>query len=163
MHPRFYSLAGSALLAATLLGAGCKSPSSSEPASALETAPNSAAADATGPRVREDFDFDWHFHLGDITNSGEPPFDVAGWRSLNVPHDYSVEGNFSQTNFSCTGYLPGGIAWYQKSFVIPADWEDKLVSVQFDGVSENSQVWLNGNLVGGHPWAYTTFTVDLTG
>ena len=118
---------------------------------------------ATAPRVRESFDFDWRFHLGDVPEASHADFAEASWRVLNVPHDFSVEGDFSTTNFSCTGYLPGGIAWYQKRFVVPADWREKKVGVEFDGVSEKSQVWLNGELVGGRPWAYTSFACDLTG
>ncbi|MGA3181367.1 MAG: glycoside hydrolase family 2 TIM barrel-domain containing protein [Verrucomicrobiota bacterium] len=145
MNLRSHWPAGKALLAAALLA----QPTISSPA-------------AAPPRVRENFDFGWRFHLGDITQPARPPFDDASWRVLNLPHDFSVEGDFSQTNFSCTGYLPGGIAWYQKTFLVPADWRDKLVSVRFDGVSEKSQVWLNGAPVGGRPWAYTSFTCDLT-
>jgi beta-galactosidase len=157
MLPRFFLRIGTVLLAVMLFDAGCRSSSSPKSNSATAT------EGMTSPRVQQNFDFDWQFHLGDITNSSKPLLDAASWRAVSVPHDYSVEGGFSQTNFSCTGYLPGGVAWYQKSFVIPADWKDKLVSVQFDGVSEKSQVWLNDALVGGHPWAYTTFAVDLSG
>ena len=118
---------------------------------------------ASPPRVRESLDLDWRFHLGDVPEASNADFFDPSWRVLKVPHDFSVEGDFSTTNFSCTGYLPGGIAWYQKRFVAPAAWGEKLVSVEFDGVSEKSQVWLNGELVGGRPWAYTSFACDLTG
>jgi len=148
--------AGKTLLVAALLSQltiSCQTP-----------APQSAVSSATaGPaRMRESLDFDWRFHLGDFPQPARPPFDDSSWRALKVPHDYSAEGEFSPTNFSCTAYLPGGIAWYQKTFFVPAAWRGRLVSVQFDGVSEKSQVWLNGKLVGGRPWAYTSFTCDLT-
>jgi beta-galactosidase len=111
---------------------------------------------AEAPRVRQSLDLDWRFHLGDVAEASQADFAGAGWRVLDVPHDFSVEGDFSRTNFSCTGYLPGGIAWYQKRFFVPAEWREKMVSVEFDGVSEKSQVWLNGEAVGGRPWAYTS-------
>ncbi len=117
---------------------------------------------ASPPRVRQSLDMDWRFHLGEVAEASRADFADAGWRVLNVPHDFSVEGDFSTNNFSCTGYLPGGIAWYRKSFFAPVGWGEKMVSVQFDGVSEKSQVWLNGEPVGGRPWAYTTFACDLT-
>jgi beta-galactosidase len=117
---------------------------------------------ATSPRLHQTFDFDWSFHLGDEPDAAQPEFADQSWRRLDVPHDFSAEGNFSPTNFSCTGFLPGGIAWYRKTFVAPADWKGKLVSVQFDGVSMNSKVWINGQFLGERPYAYSTFAYDLT-
>lgn len=114
------------------------------------------------PRVHECFDFNWRFHLGDVPEAREAPFDDSSWRVLDVPHDFSVEGDFSATNFSCSGYLPGGIGWYRKTFTVPAEWQGRTVSIQFDGVSAKGEVWLNGQSVGGRPWAYTTFVCDLT-
>src|SRR5260221_10950442 len=68
---------------------------------------------ATAPRFRQSFDFDWRFHPGDTRESSAPEYDDRGWRKLDVPHDFGIEGAFDQTNASCTGYLPGGIAWYR--------------------------------------------------
>src|SRR5579864_8947050 len=116
---------------------------------------------ANTPRLRQSFDFDWQFQMGDVEVATAADSPDSDWRNVNVPHDYSAEGDFSSTNFSCTGYLPGGVAWYRKRFFVPADWSNKVVSIQFDGVSEKSQVWLNSASIGGHPWAYTTFTLDL--
>jgi hypothetical protein len=117
---------------------------------------------ATSPRFLQNFDFDWRFQLGDGKESSAPEFDDALWRKLNVPHDFGVEGEFSETNASCTAYLPGGIAWYRKTFVASADWRDDLVSVEFDGVAMNSEVWINGHYLGKRPYAYSTFNYDLT-
>ena len=126
----------------------------------LATSALSCAADT--PRQRQNIDFDWRFHLGDETNASAPEFADASWRLIDVPHDFSAEGEFSRTNASGTGFLPGGIAWYRKAIVIPADWTNKLVSVEFDGVSMNSEVWINGRLLGKRPYAYSTFNYDLT-
>jgi hypothetical protein len=124
----------------------------------------SAAVLAAAPaRMREDFDFDWRFHLGEAGGAKEAGFADGSWAAVALPHDFSAEGDFSPTNFSCTGYLPGGIGWYRKSFFVPANWREKLVRVEFEGVSEKSQVWINGVPAGGWPWAYTTFDCDLTG
>ena len=117
---------------------------------------------ANQPRLVKLFDFDWRFHPGDAARAEANEFADDDWRLLNVPHDFSREGDFSPTNASCTGYLPGGIGWYRKSFVAPAAWTNKLVHIQFDGVSMRSQVWINGHSLGGWPYAYSTFDLDLT-
>lgn len=118
------------------------------------------AADAL--RERRNFDFDWRFHLGDVPAAPAPEFADSSWRLVNVPHDFSAEGEFSRTNASGTAFLPGGIAWYRKAIILPTDWKDKLVSVEFDGVSMNSEVWLNGHLLGKRPYAYSTFSYPIT-
>jgi hypothetical protein len=117
---------------------------------------------AETPRQRQNIDFDWRFHLGDVPAAFAPEFADTSWRLLDVPHDFSAEGEFSRTNASGTAFLPGGIAWYRKAVVLPAEWNKKLVSVEFDGVSMNSEVWINGHVLGKRPYAYSTFSYDLT-
>ena len=70
-------------------------------------------------REKSSFDLGWKFHLGDLNAAKDPSFDDASWRSLNVPHDWSIEADFNSQYASCTGYLPGGFGWYRKSFDIP--------------------------------------------
>jgi hypothetical protein len=108
------------------------------------------------------FDADWRYHFGDVPEASAPEFADASWRLLDVPHDFSAEGEFSRTNASGTAFLPGGIAWYRKAVVMPADWKNKLVSIEFDGVSMNSEVWINGKVLGKRPCAYSSFSYDLT-
>jgi beta-galactosidase len=123
----------------------------------------SEAALAIDPStLRHNFDFDWRFHPGEAPGASAQVFPDGDWRELNVPHDYSREGDFSETNASCTAFLPGGIGWYRKTFMAPSDWSNQLVSVQFDGVSERSEVWLNGHSLGERPYAYSTFDCSLT-
>ena len=120
---------------------------------------------AQGPRTVEDFNFDWRFALGDSPFRAEPGFDDEGWRSLHLPHDWSVEGEFSPDNPSGTsgGALPGGIGWYRKHFKTPEGVEDgKFVCVEFDGVFMNSTVFVNGRLVGTRPYGYSSFSYDIT-
>ncbi|HWH70262.1 MAG TPA: beta galactosidase jelly roll domain-containing protein, partial [Candidatus Sulfotelmatobacter sp.] len=121
-----------------------------------------AAPAAPAPRQRQGFDFDWRFHLGDLTNAATPQLADSAWRQLDLPHDFSREGEFASNNVSSTAFLPGGIAWYRKAFLLPADWQDKLVSIEFDGVSMNSEVWINGHYLGKRPYAYSSFAYDLT-
>ena len=113
-------------------------------------------------RQRTCFDFDWRFHLGNIEGAEAKEFDDSGWRQLNVPHDWSVEHPFSDKFASGTGYLPGGIGWYRKSFEVPKDWEGREVRIEFDGIQRNSDVWINGHHLGHRPYGYAAFEYRLT-
>lgn len=122
-----------------------------------------APARAAAPPARESlFNFDWKFYKGDEPKASQTAFDDSAWRALDLPHDWSIEGPFDVKWASCTGYLPGGIGWYRKSFELPAELKDKLVAIQFDGVYHNSQVWCNGKPVGQRPYGYISFQFDLT-
>jgi len=108
------------------------------------------------------FDIGWKFHLGDLYAAKDPSFDDASWRSINLPHDWSIEGDFNSQLASCSGYLPGGFGWYRKSFDIPQSYAGKTITIQFDGVYCNSEVWVNGKYIGKHPYGYTSFYYNLT-
>ncbi len=84
------------------------------------------------------------------------------WREVTLPHDWIVEGNFSKDEWDAQGYLPTGVGCYRKVFGIPAEWEGRHVEIEFDGVSRNSTVWLNGHLIGSHFSGYTSFSYDIT-
>ena len=107
-------------------------------------------------------DFNWRFHLGDVLGANNPDFNDNDWRLLNVPHDYSIEGEFNARNASGTGYLPGGIGWYRKEFTLPDTDKNKHVEIQFDGVYENSEVWINGHYLGKRPFGFISFYYDVT-
>ena len=109
-----------------------------------------------------DFDSDWRFSLGDFASGMTPAFDDSGWRSLNVPHDWSIEGPYKPEYASGTGYAPGGIGWYRKHFKLDAGQKGKVVAIEFDGVYNNSQVWINGILLGHRPYGYSSFQYDMT-
>lgn len=115
-------------------------------------------------RVREDFNDDWKFCLGDIAGAEDPAFDDSGWRELELPHDWAVEGDFSIDNPSGTGggALPGGIGWYRKTFNAPADESDKVWRLEFDGVYMNSEVFVNGVSLGVRPYGYISFGYDIS-
>ncbi|HTD41339.1 MAG TPA: glycoside hydrolase family 2 TIM barrel-domain containing protein, partial [Mucilaginibacter sp.] len=116
------------------------------------------------PRSRMDFDKGWHFHSGDAAGAENPSMSDVNWRTLDLPHDWSVEGKFSKDNPATYdgGALPGGIGWYRKSFTIPASSKDKKVYVDFDGVYQKSTVWINGHQLGFRPNGYISFEYDLT-
>lgn len=114
--------------------------------------------------IREaDFNFDWKFQLAADTGIvAQIPLADANWRDIRLPHDWSVEASFDSTLEGCTGYLPGGVGWYQKHFVLEEGNEDKLSYVLFDGVYNNAQFWLNGTWLGENPYGYSPVYFDLT-
>ena len=117
-----------------------------------------AAADS-----RASFDDNWRFLKEDALSAEKPAFDDTAWRTLNLPHDWAIEGPFDSKYSPNTGGLPVfGIAWYRKHFTIPAADRGKLYSVEFDGVMSNSQVFINGHELGGRPYGYSSFELDLT-
>lgn len=116
------------------------------------------------PRERIDFTEGWRFRLGDTPEAADADFVDEEWRMLNLPHDWAIEGDFSKDNPSGTGggALPGGIGWYRKTFVPEKSDVDKKIRIVFDGVHMNSDVYLNGVLLGHRPYGYITFGYDLT-
>src|SRR6478752_1823811 len=96
----------------------------------------SLKAQSTGGRVL--FNDNWKFHKGDIRTGETGGEQGTRWDSVQLPHDWSIEGPFSDEWASATGYLPGGIGWYKKTFTAPKEWQSKHVFVYFDGVYKNS-------------------------
>jgi len=125
------------------------------------------------PRVTENFDAGWRFSPGDDEHAKDPAYDDSKWRTLDLPHDWSIEGSFSEQNNTGQqeGGLPAGIGWYRKTFRIagvggnelsgrmPAD---KRIFIDFDGVYRNSEVWINGHYLGKRPNGYISFRYELT-
>ena len=123
-------------------------------------APISSNLPAPTARVYLDLDPGWRFSRGDITGAMMPEFDDTGWRQLNVPHDWSSEGPFSAELGSGNGFAPAGIGWYRNHFQLDPALRDKLAAVEFDGVYDHAEVWINGHFVGGRPslcWARLGF------
>lgn len=110
------------------------------------------------------FDFDWKFYLGNSPSASTVEFDDKNWRNLNLPHDWSIEGTLDSNSLMGNdgGYFPAGIGWYRKTFTVPASWKNKHVSIYFEGVYMNSEVFINGKSLGIHPYGYTTFSYNLT-
>src|SRR6056297_1243220 len=97
-------------------------------------------------RERIRFTREWKFNLENSVQFSTPGFDDSGWRVLNLPHDWSIEGNFSKEHPASPGggALPGGIGWYRKSFQLPGSDKGKLVFIDFDGIYQKGEVWING-------------------
>ena len=123
------------------------------------------AAQTVPVRQKASFNQDWQFHLGDVEGAHLPNFDDSQWRTLNVPHDWSIELPFSETAPAGPGggALPGGLGWYRKTFTpSSADINGKQVYIAFDGVYMNSEVFINGLSLGVRPFGYISFQYDLT-
>lgn len=113
---------------------------------------------------RQNFDNDWQFQLEQNNrHTGFPPSN-ENWRTLNLPHDWSIEGSFSQDHPATYsgGALPGGIGWYRKTFSLTSSDESKKIFIGFDGVYCNSEVWINGHYLGKRAHGYISFQYDLS-
>ena len=115
-------------------------------------------------RDRQSLDFDWRFIQKDISGAEKPDFDDASWRLLDVPHDWSIEGNYDENNPAgiAGAFLPTGIGWYRKTITVAQLPADQKWFVEFDGVYMNSDVWINGHHLGKRPYGYISFSYDLT-
>ncbi len=105
---------------------------------------------------------DWKFSLGDIKDGQSVSLNDSRWQSVDVPHDWSVRGQYSPSLASCTGYLPGGIGWYRKTINVPQDKDGQKVYLYFEGVYNRSEVYINGQLLGKRPNGYVSFMYDAT-
>ncbi len=92
----------------------------------------------------------------------EIKLDKSRLETVDLPHDWIVGGNFSKEEWDAQGYLPTGVGCYRKEFDVPKEWEGKVVSIEFDGVSRNSTVWVNGHLIGEHFSGYSSFSYDIS-
>lgn len=119
---------------------------------------------AVAQREVRNLDFDWYFHKGDVENGFADGVDFSGWRKLDVPHDFSIEGPYGKDwpGGGRMGFLPGGIGWYKKVLDWDPSWEGKRLYLEFDGVFMNSTVWVNGVEAGSRPNGYLTFGYDIT-
>jgi beta-galactosidase len=140
---------------------------------------------STAPREILLMNNGWHFHLGDleernfdcitrehyqaaewlkagnqgVAKVGYPDDD---WRSVNLPHDWVIEGEFTPQANLDHGSLPVGVAWYRKTFELPASDAGRRISLEFDGIYRNCTAWLNGHYLGNHLSGYTSFQFDIT-
>lgn len=121
-----------------------------------ETLPNS--------RVVQSFDQNWRFIQEDQEGAENVRFNDNTWRLLNVPHDWSIEGEFDRDNPTARGgaYLPSGIGWYRNSFTIPKSAQGRKVWINFGGLMANSDVFINGHHLGHRPYGYVEINYDLT-
>ncbi|RZK90915.1 MAG: DUF4982 domain-containing protein [Pedobacter sp.] len=110
------------------------------------------------------FDYDWKFLLGNDSSARKTDFDDSKWRKLDLPHDWSIEGKIDPKNpmGNDGGYFPAGIGWYRKQFTVPVTSKGKEISIYFEGVYMNAEVFINGKSLGVYPYGYTSFSYDLS-
>jgi beta-galactosidase len=116
------------------------------------------------------FDSDWKFHRGNYFGAESLNFNDSNWRKIDIPHDWSIENipntssPFSPNAVSSVsgGFTVGGTGIYRKTFQVSDDGFNDKILLQFDGVYMNSEVWINGVLIGKHPYGYTSFVYDIT-
>ena len=109
------------------------------------------------------FTQDWRFFKGEAEGAEQPGFNDGAWRALDLPHDWAIEGPFDRKYGPHQGGLPFyGTGWYRKHFVVPTAAKGREFKIQFDGAMSNSSVWLNGQKVGGRPYGYESFALDIT-
>ncbi len=117
-------------------------------------------------QVRKTIDFnkEWKFFMGDDSLATVISYNDSRWRQLDLPHDWSIEGNYSESNPATTqgGALPGGIGWYRKHFRMAEADLKKNISIEFDGIYRNSKVWINGHFLGKRPNGYISFQYELS-
>lgn len=122
------------------------------------------SAQKSSSRSTSLFNSNWKFHLGEVAYADQPAFDDSLWRTLDLPHDWSIEGAFSEQNPAGVGggALPGGVGWYRKTFTLPVNEKGKKQFIRFDGVYRNSEVFINGKSLGVRPNGYISFEYDIS-
>jgi beta-galactosidase len=123
------------------------------------------------------FDGGWRFELVNTNDTSDPSgvygnssdpnaaasdFDDSAWERLTLPHDWSITQNPRPDQSNATGFFPGGLGWYRKTFTLPRRMTGERISIDFDGVFDNSYVYLNGQLLGNHPYGYTGYSFDVS-
>jgi beta-galactosidase len=159
-------------------GAQTPSPGDVGPASLSQGAGDPNLGLANQGRRTVDFDDGWRFKLVNPANATDPSgiygtsadpkaaapdFPDAAWDRVTLPHDWSITLRPRPDQTNATGYFPGGLGWYRKTFTLPSWMSGKRISVDFDGVFDNSYVYLNGHLLGNHPYGYTGYSYDING
>ncbi|MBV5343271.1 glycoside hydrolase family 2, partial [bacterium] len=115
-------------------------------------------------------DSEWTFHRGGCVGAHDVMYNDSAWRKINLPHDYSIEdieGKQSPFDENATaqqssGFTVGGVGWYRKQLDIPQSYSGKRIILWFDGVYNNSEIYLNGESVAKQPYGYSAFEIDLT-
>lgn len=122
----------------------------------------SARVSVAGERTL--WDDGWRFIRGDPAGAQLPGYEDGSWRSIELPHDWSIAEapRPSAPSGEGGGYFPMGVGWYRKTFQLPASDRGRVIQVAFEGVYRNAEVWINGIRLGQHPYGYTPFRFDLT-
>lgn len=108
------------------------------------------------------FNEGWKFYLGTSGNAQNINFDDSSWKTVTLPHDFSISQAYTTSGEAESGFLPGGTGWYRKTFTLPERYAGKRIVIQFDGVYSDAYVYVNGTQVGENHYGYTSFAIDIT-
>src|SRR5882757_6889912 len=133
-------------------------------ATAILTTHAFAALHLIPSRVIQSFDSDWRFTQSDPANAQSPTFDDVQWKTVTLPHDWSIAGPVEENAPSrgAGGFFPTGVGWYRRTLTLPKLDPAKRTFIAFDGIMANSDVYCNGELIGHRPYGYVSFNYDLT-
>lgn len=106
-------------------------------------------------REERNFNSDWKFYLGDVENGQAVDYDDSAWTDIAIPHNFSVPYDMESTFYV-------GYGWYRKEFQLPENLDGKRVALEFEGVFQVTEVYVNGQEVGIHKGGYTGFEYDIT-
>ncbi len=155
---RGMALALAVLMTTTLLPLGASAANSGTVEGNPQTVP------VTGGQTREretNFNKGWKFYLGNNNSAQNQNFDDSSWKTVDLPHDFSIFQNFTTKGEAESGFLPGGTGWYRKAFTMSEQDAGKSVLLNFDGVYSDAYVYVNGTFVGEHHYGYTSFAFDI--
>lgn len=151
------------LTLAIILGCIALPAAAAAPTGTVTGSPETVQVSAgVGTERENNFNEGWKFHLGDIASASNPSFNDSGWKSVTLPHDFSISQSFTTSGEAESGFLPGGTGWYRKTFTMPASAAEKTVLLQFDGVYSDAYVYVNGTFVGENHYGYTPFAFDIS-
>lgn len=119
---------------------------------------------ATAARSRsvQLFNFDWKFHAGDAEHAFARDYDDAGWRMLDLPHDFQIEQPWTESAGGARGFKAMGKGWYRKTFKADSSWQGGRVLLDFEGIMLLGDVWVNGQKVASTDYGYLGMEVDIT-
>ena len=113
-------------------------------------------------RLKENFDFDWNFSLSDNQKYADRTYNDESWERIHLPHDWSIKLSFDKKMGGSAAHLPGGIGWYRKQFKLPRSYNGKVISILFDAICHQSDVYINGHHLGFRPYGFCSIEYDLT-
>ena len=113
-------------------------------------------------RLKENFDFDWNFSLSDNQKYADRTYNDESWERIQLPHDWSIKLSFDKKMGGSAAHLPGGIGWYRKQFKLPRSYNGKVISILFDAICHQSDVYINGHHLGFRPYGFCSIEYDLT-
>ena len=156
----------SVLMATAMVMSGISVPVMASPVDDAMVQSALAEAGVETSESREiNFNKGWKFHFGDVTGAEAKDYDDSKadeWGDLNLPHDFSITQEPSNSNEAESGFMPGGTGWYRKSFTLPSDYAGKSVVLNFDGSYNHTYVYVNGTKVGENHYGYNDFAFDIS-